>query len=65
MELSTQKSYVLHTFSSDTHLEDPLYKLEGVAVFGEATTETWCNWATRPARFEKEPGLSFISAGLY
>ena len=40
MELSTQKSYVLHTFSSDTHLEDPLYKLEGVAVFGEATTET-------------------------
>ena len=55
MELSTQKSYVLHTFSSYTHLWDPLYLLEGVTVFGEATTETWCNWATRSTRFENVP----------
>ena len=65
MELSTQKCYVLHTFSSYTHLWDPLYLLEGVAVFGEATTETWCNWATRSARFENVPGLSFVWTGLY
>ena len=59
MDLSNRKSYVLHTFSSF------MYLLEGVAVFGEATTETWFNWATRSVRFEKVPGLFCVSAGLY